>query len=145
MFKKSTPRHVGQDLNKGRSVRRIHLLDRGMEHHAASVLLEQRAVAVKVARIGLQVLIRAELGRVDEIRRDNTVAHRNCLVYQARVTLMQVAHRRHETDRQALLLPFLYLRTNLRNRFCNNHCIYLHSSLNIPHRETPEIPPCSRS
>ena len=58
-------------------------------------------VALLVARVGVQVLARAELGRVDEQRHHHHVALLAGAAEQGEVTVVEGAHGRHQPDRCA--------------------------------------------
>ena len=70
----------------------------GWNTRSAPASLDQRKVSGQVARIGLQVLVRRELERVHEDAHDGHVAGSGRGADQRRMTIVQVAHRRHEPD-----------------------------------------------
>ncbi len=75
---------------------RIHDLRCGRPHQVG-VRLDQPHVPVQVARILGKILLRAELGRVDENGDDHLVTFLPRLADQGEMPLVQVAHGRHET------------------------------------------------
>ena len=70
----------------------------------------QPDVAVRRARVQRVVLVRAELGRVDEDAGHDVVGVLAREVHQREMAGMQVAHGRHEADAQALAAPVADLR-----------------------------------
>ena len=87
---------------------RIHLLDGGQEQHVHALALEQRRVVVRGARVGLVVLVRAELQRVHEHARHHAAAVQVRGADEARVPRVQVAHGRHEGDAFARHAPTVH-------------------------------------
>ena len=62
------------DVHHGaRRAVRVHLLDRRHEQDVDAGLLRDRGVAVEIARVRGEVLVRTELRRVDEQRHDDEV------------------------------------------------------------------------
>src|SRR5439155_182941 len=78
-----------------------HLLDRWREQHVGAGSRRDLDVALEVARIRRQILVRGELQRVDEQRDGREVTLVGGCTDQRRVTVVQVTHGRHETDRAA--------------------------------------------
>ncbi len=99
---------VGQvaDLDSGAEARGIHFHDVGHEDEVGAGLAELVDVAGLVARIGAEVLARAELGRVYEDRDDDSVGGSPGKLDQRQMAVMQRAHGRHERHRLAGLAPF---------------------------------------
>ena len=116
-------RHFGLHLNKGGKAVRIHLGHLGMEHHVTAALGQQRTVVLEITRIGLQILTRAELGRIEEHGRYRAVALLHGRFDQTGVSFMQIAHGRHQTDGQTLLFPLAHLCAYFCDGCCDFHCI----------------------
>src|SRR6185503_17752900 len=64
----------------------------------ASVALEQRHVLGLLSRVGGEVLVRAELGRIHEDRRDRSVGLTHGPLHERHVTGVQRTHRRDQAD-----------------------------------------------
>ena len=91
-------RRHGPDVHRGRGARPVHLRGRRHEQEIAAGGAQQRAVAFEVARVGREVLARAELGGVhEEGDRDVRVLAAGALD-QRDVSLVQEAHGRYEAD-----------------------------------------------
>ena len=116
-------RHFGLHLNKGGKAVRIHLGHLGMEHHVTAALGQQRTVVLEITRIGLQILTRTELGRIEEHGRYRAVALLHGRFDQTGVSFMQIAHGRHQTDGQTLLFPLAHLCAYFCDGCCDFHCI----------------------
>ena len=116
-------RHFGLHLNKGGKAVRIHLGHLGMEHHVTAALGQQRTVVLKITRIGLQILTRTKLGRIEEHGRYRAVALLHGRFDQTGVSFMQIAHGRHQTDGQTLLFPLAHLCAYFCDGCCDFHCI----------------------
>ena len=69
-------------------------------------LQQPAGVAGQIARELFELLLRAELRRIDKDRNDNGVGHPAGLPHHAEVAFVQRAHRGNEPDR-TLLLPQL--------------------------------------
>ena len=96
--------HLGQaaaDLDRGGEAVGVDLLDRRRVDEVGPGLGGQAQVALLVARVALEVLAGAELGRVDEEAHHDHVALGAGGAQQREVALVQVAHRRHQADRAA--------------------------------------------
>src|SRR5690625_4671909 len=78
--------------------RRIHRLDVGREDDVDAGGAEQVDIAVEVAWIAFEVLIGAELCRVDEHRRGDEVTVLARGLHQPEMTVVDRAHRRYEGD-----------------------------------------------
>ena len=81
---------------------RVDLLDRGRVDEVDAGLGGEPRVALLVARVAVEVLAVAELGRVDEEAHDDDVALLAGGAQQREMALVQEAHRRHQPDRAAL-------------------------------------------
>ena len=90
------------DLDRGREAVGVDLLDRGRVDEVDAGLGGEPRVALLVARVALEVLAGAELGRVDEEAHDDHVALLAGGAQQREVPVVQEAHRRHQADRAAL-------------------------------------------
>src|SRR5207249_10002599 len=77
---------------------RIYFLDRGNEDCVDAFGLEQPEIALFVARVALEVLAGAELGRVDEDGDDDMIVVRVRSTDEGEVALVQIAHGRDEAD-----------------------------------------------
>ena len=116
-------RHFGLHLNKGGKAVRVHLGHLRMEHHVTAALGQQCTVVLEITRIGLQILTRAELGRIEEHGRYRAVALLHGRFDQTGVSFMQIAHGRHQTDGQTLLFPLAHLCAYFCDGCCDFHCI----------------------
>lgn len=87
-------RHV----NDGCHWTRIHLRDFGREKNVDASFLQKRAVAGEVARIAGQILIGAELQRIDKDGNHRHVVFRLRRGNQREMTDMEETHRRYEAD-----------------------------------------------
>jgi hypothetical protein len=83
----------------------IHFGDRRGEHHGAAGAGQKLGVAGLLTRIGAQILVGRELGRVDEDAGHDPVRAASGLGDQGQVTIVQGAHGGNQTDRQTLLSP----------------------------------------
>ena len=92
---------VGQacDLDRGGESVRVHLLEGRREQQVDPGRGGKLGVAALVARIALEVLARAELGRVHEQAHDHEPALVGGGAHQAQMALVQRAHRGDEPDR----------------------------------------------
>jgi hypothetical protein len=81
----------------------IHLVLGRREDDAALRGAQLVEVALLVARIGGEILLRAELRRIDEDARHRNVAAIERALHQADMAFMQRAHRRHQPDGAARL------------------------------------------
>ena len=81
------------------------------------------SVVLEITRIGLQILTRAELGRIEEHGRYRAVALLHRRFDQTGVSFMQIAHGRHQTDGQTLLFPLAHLCAYFCDGCCDFHCI----------------------
>jgi hypothetical protein len=88
---------AAHDDRRGEAVG-VHLSHRRREQHVDPGALRQLRVTRLVPRVNGEVLLAAELGRVDEQRHHNRRALLARAFEQGEVTLVQGAHRRHETD-----------------------------------------------
>ena len=75
----------------------IHFVDRWNKHHIRQAL-QLGTIRFQRARVFLEVLVRAELQRIHENARHHAVAMPACEAHQIEMSLMQVAHGRHESD-----------------------------------------------
>ena len=89
------------DVDPGLEARRVDLLGRGDEEHVHARLFGELGIAILVARVALEVLALAELGRVDEQARDDGLVLAPRRLEQGEVPLVEGSHRGHEPD-----LPF---------------------------------------
>ena len=103
-------RHVDPRLES----RRVHLLDRRSEHEVDARFGGGGQILGLVARIGIEVGGRTELGRVDEQAHDDGRALRAGGLDQGQVAGVQGAHRRNEADRA--VAPWLERRPNVVDR-----------------------------
>ena len=85
-------------LDERRMVLGIHLLVGGCEDHITAVRREQFQVVLERPRVFLKIFVRAELGRIDENRRDRHIALLLGLVDQGQVSIVQRAHGWNESD-----------------------------------------------
>ncbi len=94
--------HLGQfrhaDTHAALDAVRIHVHDRWQEQHVAAGRFEARRIRIGCARIAREVLIRTELGRVDEDAGDDDIGVRARLCDQRMMARVQIAHRRHQAD-----------------------------------------------
>ena len=77
---------------------RIHFGRFGMEHGVDADAFQLAAVFFKAARIGVEILVRPELGRVDKDRGDDDVALFLRRPHEGQVAFMQGSHRRDQAD-----------------------------------------------
>ena len=77
---------------------RIHFSRFGMEHGVDADAFQLAAVFFKAARIGVEILVRPELGRVDEDRGDDDVTLFLRRPHEGQVAFVQGSHRRDEAD-----------------------------------------------
>ena len=92
---------VAGDLDRGGGAVGVDLGDVGGEDEVDARLAGQAQVALLVARVAVEVLVRAELGRVDEEAHHDDVALGAGGAQQRDVALVEEAHRRDEADRAA--------------------------------------------
>jgi len=88
------------DIDARAGTGRVDVLDAGHEADVHAGSLEQCQVGRLVARVALVVLVRAELGGVDEDARDHGRALLAGPVQEALMPGVQRAHRGHEADRR---------------------------------------------
>ena len=84
----------------------VHLLHARREHHVHPFGFQPRQVCPRSARIAAEVLVGAELGRVDEDGNHATCRTRAAAAHQRQVSFVQVAHRRHQADVRLAAQPF---------------------------------------
>ena len=93
---------VGEPIDVHARERRavgVHLLDRRHEEHVdASRPRATVGVALEVARVRREILVRTELGRVHEDRHDDEVRGGAGGPHERPVPFVEEAHRRHEAD-----------------------------------------------
>ena len=77
------------------------VVDVGRPEDRAARRVQHRRVGRLAARIGGEILVRAELGRIDEDRGDDMVRAPPRLGDQRHMAGVERAHRRHEGDRAA--------------------------------------------
>ena len=87
------------DRNGRAEAQRIHDLDRGRPEQRHAFRLEHRGIAGQLPRIGGQVLVRAELQRVDEDRHGDVRGAALRLAHQRQMAFVERAHRRHQRQR----------------------------------------------
>ncbi len=86
------------DVDPGLVARRIHLLWRRREQEVDAGLLGERHVALLVARVAVEILSRAELGRIDEQARDDRVRFGSSRGEEREMPFVEGAHGRDEAD-----------------------------------------------
>ena len=93
--------HLTQRARLDRRARAVgvHRLSRRREHSLDALRFQLLYVLGERTRVGVQVLARRELQRVDEDAHHHRVAQRLCLLDQSEVALMQRPHRRHQGNR----------------------------------------------
>ncbi len=89
------------DLDLGGEARRIDLRGRRCEDQIDAGQLQQRHIARLVAWIGAEILMRAELRRVDEDGGDDAGAGLPCHRRQGQMPAVQRTHGRHQADQFA--------------------------------------------
>ncbi len=83
-------------VNDGGGTGRVHLVDAGYEDNIDTQRFQQRKIGLLVARVAAEILVRAELRRVDE---DTGHDARACVAraaHQAGMAFVQRAHGRYE-------------------------------------------------
>jgi hypothetical protein len=93
--------------------RRIHLRDIRREQEIGTRRFQPRAIGRLVARIGGEILVGAELCRIDEERDDDAPAIGLGLSHERQMTVMQGAHGWHQADAVAGAAPGRDLLTQL--------------------------------
>ena len=84
-------------------IRRVHAsVDFRVKNDVGARLPAQRLVALEIARVCRQVLVRPELGGIDEEADHDDVAVRARQSGSGRVSLVQISHGRHQPDAPAL-------------------------------------------
>src|SRR5690606_29742266 len=91
-------------LDPGLKAGRIELLGRGGEDERDADGLALRHVALLVARVARQILVRTELGRVDEDARRADVGAAQPLAHEREVAFVEVAHGGNQGERLSLSL-----------------------------------------
>ena len=86
------------DLDPGLEAGRIELARLGREEDVDAGLLGDPGIAFFVARVPGEILVRAELRRVDEEARDDEVVLGAGRSKEGEMALVEGAHRRDETD-----------------------------------------------
>ena len=94
--------HIGIELIP------VHLLRRRMENEIYTVLLTELRIMFQISRIACKILRRSKLHRIDKNTHNDSVILSGC-IDQTHMSLMQVAHGRHKTDRKSFLFPLLHL------------------------------------
>ena len=84
------------DRDVGDGARGIHFFHAGSKNQVHAVLLQQFAIAIKVARILGQVFVGAELERIDEDRNHDQIALRLGRAHQRQMALVQRSHGGHQ-------------------------------------------------
>ena len=77
---------------------RIHLVDGGREEVVRADLAKVSKIVVECARVVAEVLVRAELGGIDEDGHHGDVAGLATCTHQREVSFVEIAHRGHQTD-----------------------------------------------
>ena len=90
----------------GGKMRSVHVLRFRMKDNIHAFFLAEGAVRLQIAGISGQIFVRPELDRIDEDADDDAVIFRAGSVDEASVTVVKIAHRRHEADGKAGFLPF---------------------------------------
>ena len=88
-------RHVGGEI------RAVHIFRFRMKYDIYAF----GGVRFQIPRISRQIFRRTELNRVDKHADDNAVIFGACSVNQTSVTVVQITHRRDETDGKPFFLP----------------------------------------
>jgi hypothetical protein len=86
------------DLDPGAVPRRVDLLGRRGEDDVTAGAPELRDVALEVAGVAVEVLVRPELRRVHEDADDHSIGGDPRLPHEREVPLVKRPHRRHERD-----------------------------------------------
>ena len=86
-------------------VRRVHAGALRIEQRLHATLPAEGLIPRDIPRVGLEILVRAELRRVDEDAQDHTVGTPGRLIDQREVAIMQKAHGRHQAEAQAFAAP----------------------------------------
>ena len=112
--------HTGERIHRDarRVAGRVHLLDARNEHEADACAFQHLKVACFVTGVLREVLVRAELRRVDEDRGVDALALGLRGVHQREVALVQVPHRGHQPNRAASVAPSV---TECSERACDDH------------------------
>ena len=91
------------DRDRAGETVRIHRLDRRGPQQVCPLGFQHRRILCQLAGIGVEILVRAELGRVDEDRHRNTVGQPLCFSDKRQMPFVQRAHRGHQCQRPATL------------------------------------------
>lgn len=81
-------------------------IDGGDEEDVGAAILASEEVSLFVARVGFEILIRPELRRVYEVANDDEVGFISSGANEGCVTVVEVAHGRHEGDGLTILMNF---------------------------------------
>ncbi len=96
----------------------VHFLWFRMENQACTGCLTQLCICFQISWVACQILGWSKLHWIDKYADYNGIIFCNCLVDQALMSLMQISHRRHQTNLLAFLLPCLNSIPNFL------HCCY---------------------
>jgi len=106
---RGTLQNIGQtghaDAHRRLDPERVHRLDPGQEQQIATGPGQALGIGLGGARVAGKVLVRAELGRVDEHTGHHPVGVAAGQFDERMVTRVQVAHGRHQRDALAALTP----------------------------------------
>ena len=94
------------DLDGGPVARRVDLAGVGIEETIDAHVLQIGRVLLEVPGILLEVLVRSELGRVDEDADDGDIGPGLRSPDEAEMALVEIAHGRNEADLLSLPAPF---------------------------------------
>jgi hypothetical protein len=101
-------RRGAADADGGGEARRVHHLRCGRIDQVAALRRQQAGVGVLLPGVGVEVLGRSELLRVDEDRADHPLGLRLGQPDQRQVAFVQRPHGRHQGDPLAPLAPGLH-------------------------------------
>ncbi|KEO91079.1 hypothetical protein EH32_01770 [Erythrobacter litoralis] len=105
----------------GRETGGIHRLDARRPEQRDPFCLEHRRILGKLAGIGVEVLVRAELGGIDEDRGDDMVAMFARPADQREMPFVQRTHGRHQAHRSAVPPQRLERLSQHQERACRLH------------------------
>src|SRR5690606_2586264 len=99
----------------------VHLVDAGGEHQMRTGIQQPALVLGQGPRVAVQVLVRSELQGIDEDAHDHVVGTLPRHLHQGQVSIMQIAHGRHQADTLVFLTGAAQCSTQLGNRMYRIH------------------------
>ena len=96
-------------VNERARVFGVHLGRLRVEDERCTGAFAQFRIGLEIAGVAREVFVGGKLRGVQKHAHHNAVVFGNCALDEALVTLMQIAHRRHQANRKAFLFPFANL------------------------------------